>query len=155
MKKLLSILAIIVVITLAFNNSIICANAIDLPNGGSEVNCGTTIARGRTSGGSDGYANMECSITGSNTIVMDAVSAKMKSDVRTASSAYIYVQVYYVDSSAGTMTHSNNDSTTLIPDDGFTCMVVSPNLYAYKGTAGYGANFATRGSWVCGTTYTF
>lgn len=153
MKKLI---AVFISLLMILSMSALSASAVTLPNGGDINNCGYSTAEGRSSGGSDGYAYLTCTISGENAgwLGKDTVTAVTKSDVRSGLSAYLYVVAWYSDSDGG-QTADNEGTSNTISDSGFKVTATAGNRNAYKGTAGHIVQFNTRGSWVCGTTYEF
>jgi hypothetical protein len=125
-----------------------------LDPGGQLRNTGCQEARGKTSGGVDGYANMTCRVDfehGANQDEGDRVIALTESDVHGGLSAYTTVVVWYVVSEGSTSAYSQGGCDE-IPAEGFSLSVMAPNEYSYKGTAGHNAESENRGDWICGTT---
>lgn len=85
----------------------------------------------------------------------DSVTAITKCDVQSGLTAFTNVVVWYTTTSTGEEYNENDAQATSISSSGFSVTVKAGNRYATKGTAGYSVEFNTRGSWYCGTTYTF
>lgn len=153
MKKFLSILMSIMLLTAMMTSSVF---AVTLPDGGQQMNCGYSRAEGRSSGGSDGYANLICTITGENNILTkDTFTITTKSDVSSGLKAQNMVLAWYSTLADGGQQLETYETATSIPTSGFKTTGKAGNASAYKGTGGHQVTYNTRGSWICGTTYTF
>lgn len=154
MKKILSFF-ICLSLLCALPGMITTANAakMQLPDGGSFSNSGCEFVYGRTSGGVDGYMNIQCEIKidHGGLFSNDSVIAKIESDVRSGLSVTINTVAWYTTADTSD-TVSNNQTSTTIPDTGFSVTATAPNDYVYKGTAGYVLSSTTRGDWMAGTT---
>lgn len=136
------------------------AAGLELPDGGSSRNSGVAHVYGRSSGGEDGYINVDCKIdiihgaTGINDLFnssTDEAVATLTTDVIGNMSVYISCTVYYTTTS-GSEDVNELDYTDYMTSNVFSVVAVANNDYAHKGTAGYSIGTENRGRWVCGTT---
>lgn len=151
MKKIKKLVALTLCITTLMSILTINVSAVTLPDGGQIANTGATRAEGRSSGGSDGYANLICTITYSNGILKDSITATTKSDVSKNLTVTNNVLAWYTTSSGGTY-NKKQESATSIPTSGYSVTAQAGNSNGYKGTAAHSVEYTTRGSWICGTT---
>lgn len=139
MKKIICLImcTILLSLTLCFTAS---ADSITLPDGGQIANSGYQTVYGRSSGGSNGYANLTCTVTTTQGVPWgkDSATAKTRSNVSTGLSASLSVSVWLTDSTSGYADASANDTFTSIPVDGITVTVKSTSSNALKALGGHG-----------------
>lgn len=150
MRIIKRVAASLVIMSIMVSMSPVNVFAITLPDGGKSMNSGVPLVEGRSSGGVDGYANLVCTITKSNGLFQDTITATTKSDVSTGLTAFIRTYAWYTTSDGSEILTNENTANSIGPT-GFVVSAKSGNAYGYKGTAAHKVDYTTRGSWVCGT----
>lgn len=151
MKRMKKVAVLILSVVTLISTLTINVFAVKLPDGGKIGNTGVARAEGRSSGGADGYANLICTITYSNGLFKDTITATTKSDVSSNLTVTNNVLAWYSTSSGGTY-NKNQQSASTIPPEGYSVSAQSGNANGYKGTAAHYVEYTRRGTWQCGTT---
>lgn len=151
MKKMRKMTASVLCVITLMSMLTINVSAVKLPDGGQIANTGVDVVEGRSSGGVDGYANIDCFIDYKNGVFKDTITATTKSDVSKNLDVTNNVLAWYTTTSGGTYA-KNQESAEEIPADGYVVTAQSANANGYKGTAVHNIVYDSRGTWICGTT---
>ena len=117
------------------------------------ANSGYQTVYGRSSGGTNGYANLTCTVTTTNGFLLgkDSATSKTRSNVSTGLTGTLVVSVW--NSSVDTYADASNKvyPISTIPSDGVTSTVKATSNGAFYALGGHSVSYNLYGEWVCGT----